>query len=48
MLCRAEIDMANSITPDDVNVFLDNNAAWVTCSTHHTVLKALPSAAIFG
>jgi hypothetical protein len=26
MLCTAELDMANSVTPDDVNVFLDNAA----------------------
>jgi hypothetical protein len=47
MLCTAELDMANSVTPDDVNVFLDN-AARVICSTYHTVLKASPGAAIFG
>jgi hypothetical protein len=45
--CIAEIDMANSVTPDDVDVFLDN-AAWAICSTYHTVLKASPVAAIFG
>jgi hypothetical protein len=43
----AEIDMAVSVTPDDVDVFLDN-AAWAICSTYHTVLKASPGAAIFG
>ncbi len=43
----AELDMADSLTPDDVNVFLDN-AAWAICSTYHTVLKASPGAAIFG
>jgi hypothetical protein len=47
MLCTAELEMANSVTPDDVNVFLDN-AAWAICSTYHTVLKASPGAAIFG
>jgi hypothetical protein len=47
MLCTAELDMANSVTPDDVDVFLDN-AAWAICSTYHTVLKASPGAAIFG
>ncbi len=47
MLRTAEIDMANSVTPDDVDVFLDN-AAWAICSTYHTVLKASPGAAIFG
>jgi hypothetical protein len=47
MLCTAELDMADSVTPDDINVFLDN-AAWAICSTYHTVLKASPGAAIFG
>jgi hypothetical protein len=46
MLCTAEIDMADSVSPDDVDVFLDN-AVWAICSTHHTVLKASPGAAIF-
>ncbi len=47
MLRTAEIDMADSVAPNDANVFLDN-AAWAICSTHHTVLKASPGAAIFG
>ncbi len=47
MLHTAEIDMADSVTPNDVDVFLDN-AAWAICSTYHTVLKALPGLAIFG
>ncbi len=47
MLCTAEIVMADSVTPDDVNVFLDNTA-WAICSTYHTVLKASLGAAIFG
>jgi hypothetical protein len=47
MLCTAEIDMADSVTPDDVNVFLDNTA-WAICSTYHTVLKDSPGVAIFG
>jgi hypothetical protein len=42
----AEINMEDSVTPDDVDVFL-NNAAWAICSTYHTVLKASPGAAIF-
>jgi hypothetical protein len=46
MLRTAELDMANSVTPNDVNVFLDN-AAWAICSTCHMVLKASPGAAIF-
>ncbi len=47
MLRTAEIDMADSVTPNDVNVFLDN-VAWAICSTYHTVLKASPVMAIFG
>jgi hypothetical protein len=47
MLHTAELDMADSVTPNDVNVFLDNTA-WAICSTNHTVLKASPDAAIFG
>ncbi len=38
--------MANSVTPDDVDVFPDS-AAWAIHSTYHTVFKASPGAAIF-
>ncbi len=47
MLCTAELDMAKPVTPNDINVFLDN-AAWAICSFYHTVLKASPGTAIFG
>jgi hypothetical protein len=47
MLCTVELDMANSVTPDDIDVFLDN-AAWAICSTYHRVLKGSPGADIFG
>ena len=47
MLCTSELDMADSISPIDVDVFLDN-AAWAIHSTYHTVLKASPGTAIFG
>ncbi len=47
MLCTSELDMAETITPDDINVFLDNTA-WAIHSTYHTALKASPGAAIFG
>jgi hypothetical protein len=47
MLRTSELDMAKTITLNDVNVFLDN-AAWAICSTYHTVLKASPGVAIFG
>jgi hypothetical protein len=47
MLRTAELDMADSVTPNDIDVFLDN-AALAICSTYHMVLKASPGAAIFG
>jgi hypothetical protein len=47
MLHTAELDMTNSVTPNDIDVFLDN-AAWAILSTYYTVLKASPGAAIFG
>jgi hypothetical protein len=47
MLRTAELDVADSVTPNDVDVFLDN-AAWAIRSIYHTVLKASPGAAIFG
>jgi hypothetical protein len=45
MLCTAEIDMANSVNPSYIDVLL-SDAAWVICSTYHTVLKASLGAAI--
>jgi hypothetical protein len=39
--------MADSVTPNDANVFLDN-VAWAICSTYQMVLEASPGAAIFG
>jgi hypothetical protein len=47
MLSMAELDMADSVTPDDIDVFL-YNVAWAIRSTYHTILKASPGAAIFG
>ena len=47
MLRTSEIDMADSVKPSDIGVFL-TDAAWAICSTYHTVLKASPGAAIFG
>jgi hypothetical protein len=47
MLHTAEIDMATSVAPSDIGMFL-TNAAWAIRSTYHTVLKASPGAAIFG
>ncbi len=47
MLHTAEINMATSVAPSDIDAFL-TNAAWAIHSTYHTVLKACPGAAIFG
>jgi hypothetical protein len=47
MLCTDELGMADSVTPNDIDVFLDNTA-WAICSTYYTVLKVSPGAAIFG
>ena len=47
MLRTAEIDMADSVAPSDIDTFL-TNASWAIRSTYHTVLKASPGAAIFG
>jgi hypothetical protein len=47
MMRTAEIDMAESVAPADIDTFIDN-AAWAIRSTYHTVLKASPGAAIFG
>jgi hypothetical protein len=47
MLHTSVIDVAKSVTPNDLDVFLDN-VAWAICSTNHTVLIASPGAAIFG
>ena len=47
MLRTAELDMANSVAPSDIDAFL-TNAAQAICSTYHTVPKASPGAASFG
>jgi hypothetical protein len=47
MLRTAEIDSVNSVKPSDTNFFL-SDTVWAIHSTHHTVLKASPGAAIFG
>ena len=47
MLRTAELDMADSVDPEDISTFL-NDAAWAIRSTYHTVLKASPGAVIFG
>jgi hypothetical protein len=47
MLRTSELDMAETVKPSDMDVFL-SGAAWAVCSTHHTMLKASSGAAIFG
>ncbi len=47
MLHTAELDMAETVVPNDIDAFLTNDA-WAICSTYHIVLKASPGAAIFG
>jgi len=47
MIQTSELDMADSVAPNDVDVVL-TNASWAIRSTNHTVLKASPGAAVFG
>ena len=47
MLRTAELDMANTVVPSDIDAFL-TDAAWAIRSTYHTVLEASRGAAIFG
>jgi hypothetical protein len=47
MLYTARLIMAELVKTSDMNVFL-SDTAWAVHSTHHTVLKASPGAAIFG
>jgi len=47
MLCNSEIDMTDSVDPEDLDDFV-SNASWVSCSTYHTVLESSSGAAVFG
>jgi hypothetical protein len=47
MLHTSELDTAESVKTNDIDVFL-SDVAWAICFTYHTVLKASPGAAIFG
>jgi hypothetical protein len=47
MLHTSKLDMAETVKPSDIDIFL-SDVAWAICSTYHTVLKASPGAAIFG
>jgi hypothetical protein len=47
MLRTSKLNMAKTVKPSDIDLFL-SEAAWAVRSTYHTVLKASPGAAIFG
>jgi hypothetical protein len=47
MLRTSELDMAKTLKPSDIDIFL-SDTAWAVCFTYHTVLTASPGAAIFG
>jgi hypothetical protein len=47
MLRTAELNITKGVKASDIEVFL-SDTAWAICSTHHTVLRASPGAAIFG
>ncbi len=47
MLRTSELDMAETVKPSDIDIFL-SDVAWAVRFTYHTVLKASPGAAIFG
>ncbi len=44
MLHTSKLDMAKTVQPSDIDIFL-SDAAWAVCSTNHTVIKAYPGAA---
>ena len=41
MIHTTELDMANTVVTSDIDAFL-TDAAWVICSTYHTVLNTSP------
>jgi hypothetical protein len=47
MLRTSKLDMAKTVKPNDIDVFI-SDSTWAVCSTYHTVLKASLGAAIFG
>jgi hypothetical protein len=47
MLRTAKLDTAKPVNASDIDIFLAD-AAWTVRSTHHTVIKGSPGAAIFG
>ena len=46
-ITHSQTQYGELVNASDINIFLAD-AAWAICSTHHTVLKASPDAAIFG
>jgi len=47
MLRTSNIDMSDTITPEQVDTFV-TNAAWAIRATYHTVLGTAPGTAVFG
>ncbi len=47
MLQTFNLDMQDTVNAEMIDDFLVS-AAWAICSTHHTVLKSLPGADVFG
>jgi len=47
MLRTTNLDMADTTNAEIIDDFLVS-AAWVLCSTYHTVLKSTPGAVVFG
>jgi hypothetical protein len=47
MLRTSKLNMAKTVKPSDIDIFL-SDTTWAVCSTYHTVLKTSPGAAIFG
>ena len=47
MMRTSNLDMSDTLSPQDIDTFLVN-AAWAVRSTYHTVLQTTPGAAIFG
>jgi hypothetical protein len=47
MIRTSELDMADSVAFNDIDAIL-TDASWKIRSTYHTVLRAIPGAAVFG
>ncbi len=44
MMRISEIDMANSVEPAGIDIFI-NNATWAICKSYHKILNASTGAA---